>query len=456
MMQYNFEQSKDVSYRLFGSYFVIPWTVKDPSRIHAEVKYPDGNMEELSPERDFKVDVDESSLILSSKRWINNNNALRIFEGEKQTFKDFNIEVQKKVNQVNVLTQKMNTIDGIVNDLATQTKDVGRKLEQIDLSKLEQIDLSKLEQIDLSKLEQIDLSEMAVLTQKMNIIDGIVNDLATQTEVVGRKLEQIDLSKLEQIDLSEMAVLTQKMNIIDGIVNNLATQTKDVGRKLEQIDLSKLEQIDLSKLEQIDLSKLEGLDPQTRKYLQDIQTQLTSDTLTLQHEDTRRYASSISFKGNDGALVGWITREVIGDLKGLSIATKNQSGSLVNSVKLYDNMDVYIQGQCFIRGTDTSIFDEIKRQLKPYILGLLQGRTMVRSANLREKASIGDIITGDKIDYWAYPSENGSGYISASATQEHTMAVSAEDARKRWRIMGITRSYYYTGYWLQEVINFDD
>nr|AEK98976.1 hypothetical protein [Candidatus Liberibacter asiaticus] len=336
MMQYNFEQSKDVSYRLFGSYFVIPWTVKDPSRIHAEVKYPDGNMEELSPERDFKVDVDESSLILSSKRWINNNNALRIFEGEKQTFKDFNIEVQKKVNQVNVLTQKMNTIDGIVNDLAIQTEDVGRKLEQIDLS------------------------------------------------------------------------------------------------------------------------KLEGLDPQTRKYLQDIQTQLTSDTLTLQHEDTRRYASSISFKGNDGALVGWITREVIGDLKGLSIATKNQSGSLVNSVKLYDNMDVYIQGQCFIRGTDTSIFDEIKRQLKPYILGLLQGRTMVRSANLREKASIGDIITGDKIDYWACPSENGSGYISASATQEHTMAVSAEDARKRWRIMGITRSYYYTGYWLQEVINFDD
>ncbi|QOI69821.1 hypothetical protein [Candidatus Liberibacter asiaticus] len=166
MMQYNFEQSKDVSYRLFGSYFVIPWTVKDPSRIHAEVKYPDGNMEELSPERDFKVDVDESSLILSSKRWINDNNALRIFEGEKQTFKDFNIEVQKKVNQVAVLTQKMNIIDGIVNDLATQTKDVGRKLEQIDLS------------------------------------------------------------------------------------------------------------------------KLEGLDPQTRKYLQDIQTQLTSDTLTLQHDDT--------------------------------------------------------------------------------------------------------------------------------------------------------------------------
>ncbi|KAE9509621.1 hypothetical protein FXW22_05330 [Candidatus Liberibacter asiaticus] len=347
---------------------------------------------------------------------------------------------QIDLSEMAVLTQKMNIIDGIVNNLATQTKDVGRKLEQIDLSKLEQIDLSKLEQIDLSKLEQIDLSEMAVLTQKMNIVDGIVNDLATQTEVVGRKLEQIDLSKLEQIDLSEMAVLTQKMNIVDGRVNDLATQTKDVGRKLEQIDLS----------------KLEGLDPQTRKYLQDIQTQLTSDTLTLQHEDTRRYASSISFKGNDGALVGWITREVIGDLKGLSIATKNQSGSLVNSVKLYDNMDVYIQGQCFIRGTDTSIFDEIKRQLKPYILGLLQGRTMVRSANLREKASIGDIITGDKIDYWAYPSENGSGYISASATQAHTMAVSAEDARKRWRIMGITRSYYYTGYWLQEVINFDD
>nr|AEK98990.1 hypothetical protein [Candidatus Liberibacter asiaticus] len=589
MEKLNFEQTKSVTYWAVGSKFVIPWDIKDPSRIHAEVGYSDGRVQELAISQDFDVDGLNALLTVNNRE----GDFIRIFEGEKQTFKEYNSDSPRaphnlvkeadlyplhnrldgvetivsdlnnmknriqeleqidlsKLEQIDlsemaVLTQKMNIIDGIVNNLATQTKDVGRKLEQIDLSKLEQIDLSKLEQIDLSKLEQIDLSEMAVLTQKMNIIDGIVNDLATQTEVVGRKLEQIDLSKLEQIDLSEMAVLTQKMNIIDGIVNNLATQTKDVGRKLEQIDLSKLEQIDLSKLEQIDLSKLEqidlsemavltqkmnivdgivndlatqtevvgrkleqidlskleqidlsemavltqkmnivdgrvndlatqtkdvgrkleqidlskleGLDPQTRKYLQDIQTQLTSDTLTLQHEDTRRYASSISFKGNDGALVGWITREVIGDLKGLSIATKNQSGSLVNSVKLYDNMDVYIQGQCFIRGTDTSIFDEIKRQLKPYILGLLQGRTMVRSANLREKASIGDIITGDKIDYWAYPSENGSGYISASATQAHTMAVSAEDARKRWRIMGITRSYYYTGYWLQEVINFDD
>nr|AGL08751.1 hypothetical protein [Candidatus Liberibacter asiaticus] len=406
----------------------------------------------------------------------------------------------------------MNIIDGIVNDLATQTKDVGRKLEQIDLSKLEQIDLSemavltqkmnivdgivnnlatqtevvgrKLEQIDLSKLEQIDLSEIAVLTQKMNIIDGIVNDLATQTKDVGRKLEQIDLSKLEQIDLSEMAVLTQKMNIVDGIVNDLATQTEVVGRKLEQIDLSKLEQIDLSeiavltqkmniidgivnnlatqtevvgrKLEQIASSKVEGLDPQTRKYLQDIQTQLTSDTLTLQLDDTRGYDSSIRFKDKDGALGGSITRVVKGDITGLSIATKDKSGSLVDRIKFYDDKDVYINGQCFVKGTDTSIFDEIARQLTPRILGLLQGRTMVRSANLREKASIGDIITGDKIAYWAYPSENGSGYISASATQEHTMAVSAENARKRWRIMGKTDSYYITLYWLQEVINFDD
>ncbi|KAE9512833.1 hypothetical protein [Candidatus Liberibacter asiaticus] len=573
MEKLNFEQTKSVTYWAVGSKFVIPWDIKDPSRIHAEVGYSDGRVQELAISQDFDVDGLNALLTVNNRE----GDFIRIFEGEKQTFKEYNSDSPRaphnlvkeadlyplhnrldgvetivsdlnnmknriqeleqidlsKLEQIDlskmaVLTQKMNIIDGVVKDLATQTKDVGRKLEQIDVSKLEQIDLSKmavltqkmniidgivnnlatqtedvgrkLEQIDLSKLEQIDLSEMAVLTQKMNIIDGIVNNLATQTKDVGRKLEQIDLSKLEQIDLSkleqidlskleqidlsEMAVLTQKMNIIDGIVNDLATQTEVVGRKLEQIDLSKLEQIDLSemavltqkmnivdgrvndlatqtkdvgrKLEQIDLSKLEGLDPQTRKYLQDIQTQLTSDTLTLQHEDTRRYASSISFKGNDGALVGWITREVIGDLKGLSIATKNQSGSLVNSVKLYDNMDVYIQGQCFIRGTDTSIFDEIKRQLKPYILGLLQGRTMVRSANLREKASIGDIITGDKIDYWAYPSENGSGYISASATQAHTMAVSAEDARKRWRIMGITRSYYYTGYWLQEVINFDD
>nr|AEK99001.1 hypothetical protein [Candidatus Liberibacter asiaticus] len=549
MEKLNFEQTKSVTYWAVGSKFVIPWDIKDPSRIHAEVGYSDGRVQELAISQDFDVDGLNAWLTVNNRE----GDFIRIFEGEKQTFKDFNIEVQKEVNQVAVLTQKMNIIDGIVNDLATQTKDVGRKLEQIDLSKLEQIDLSemavltqkmnivdgivnnlatqtevvgrKLEQIDLSKLEQIDLSEIAVLTQKMNIIDGIVNDLATQTKDVGRKLEQIDLSKLEQIDLSEMAVLTQKMNIVDGIVNNLATQTEVVGRKLEQIDLSKLEQIDLSeiavltqkmnivdgivnnlatqtevvgrKLEQIDLSKLEqidlseiavltqkmniidgivnnlatqtevvgrkleqiasskveGLDPQTRKYLQDIQTQLTSDTLTLQLDDTRGYDSSIRFKDKDGALGGLIKREVKGNLTGLSIATKDKSGSLVDRVKFYDDKDVYINGQCFVKGTDTSIFDEIKRQLKPYILGLLLGRTMVRSANLREKASIGDIITGDKIAYWAYPSENSSGYISVSATQEHTMAVSDEEKHKRWKIRGITRSYYYTGYWLQEVID---
>nr|AGL08767.1 hypothetical protein [Candidatus Liberibacter asiaticus] len=282
----------------------------------------------------------------------------------------------------------------------------------------------------------------------MNIVDGIVNDLATQTEVVGRKLEQIDLSKLEQIDLSkleqidlsEMAVLTQKMNIVDGIVNDLATQTEVVGRKLEQIASS----------------KAEGLDPQTRKYLQDIQTQLTSNKLTLQHDDTRGYDSSIRFKDKDGVLDGSITRVVKGDITGLSIATKNKSGSLENRINFYDDMDVYINGQCFVKGTDTSIFDEIKRQLKPYILGLLRGRTTTRCARIRVRASIGDIISGSDIEYWAYPSENGSGYISASATQEHTMAVSAENARKRWRIMGKTDSYYITLYWLQEVINFDD
>ncbi|XCD50714.1 hypothetical protein Q7M92_05380 (plasmid) [Candidatus Liberibacter asiaticus] len=375
MEKLNFEQTKSVTYWAVGSKFVIPWDIKDPSRIHAEVGYSDGRVQELAISQDFDVDGLNAWLTVNNRE----GDFIRIFEGEKQTFKDFNIEVQKEVNQV------------------------------------------------------------AVLTQKMNIVDGIVNNLATQTKDVGRKLEQIDLSKLEQIDLSEIAVLTQKMNIVDGIVNNLATQTKDVGRKLEQIDLS----------------KLEGLDPQTRKYLQDIQTQLTSDTLTLQLDDTRG-DDSIRFKDKDGALGGLIKREVKGNLTGLSIATKDKSGSLVDRVKFYDDKDVYINGQCFVKGTDTSIFDEIKRQLKPYILGLLLGRTMVRSANLREKASIGDIITGDKIAYWAYPSENSSGYISASATQEHTMAVSAENARKRWRIMGKTDSYYITLYWLQEVINFDD
>ncbi|XCD92438.1 hypothetical protein Q7M37_05400 (plasmid) [Candidatus Liberibacter asiaticus] len=390
MEKLNFEQTKSVTYWAVGSKFVIPWDIKDPSRIHAEVGYSDGRVQELAISQDFDVDGLNAWLTVNNRE----GDFIRIFEGEKQTFKDFNIEVQIDLSEIAVLTQKMNIIDGIVNDLATQTKDVGRKLEQIDLS----------------KLEQIDLSEMAVLTQKMNIVDGIVNNLATQTEVVGRKLEQ------------------------------LATQTEVVGRKLEQIASS----------------KVEGLDPQTRKYLQDIQTQLTSDTLTLQLDDTRGYDSSIRFKDKDGALGGLIKRAVKGNLTGLSIATKDKSGSLVDRVKFYDDKDVYINGQCFVKGTDTSIFDEIKRQLKPYILGLLLGRTMVRSANLREKASIGDIITGDKIAYWAYPSENSSGYISASATQEHTMAVSAENARKRWRIMGKTDSYYITLYWLQEVINFDD
>ncbi|XCD38143.1 hypothetical protein Q7L83_05390 (plasmid) [Candidatus Liberibacter asiaticus] len=420
MEKLNFEQTKSVTYWALGSKFVIPWDIKDPSRIHAEVGYSDGRVQELAISQDFDVDGLNAWLTVNNRE----GDFIRIFEGEKQTFKEYNSdspraphnEVQKKVNQVAVLTQKMNIIDGIVNDLATQTKDVGRKLEQIDLS----------------KLEQIDLSEMAVLTQKMNIVDGKVNDLATQTEVVGRKLEQIDLS--------EMAVLTQKMNIIDGIVNDLATQTEVVGRKLEQIASS----------------KVEGLDPQTRKYLQDIQTQLTSDTLTLQHDDTRGYDSSIRFKDKDGALGGSIKRVVKGDITGLSISTKDKSGSLVDRVKFYDDKDVYINGKCFIRGTDTSIFDEIARQLTPRFLGLLQGRTMVRSANLREKASIGDIITGDKIAYWAYPSENSSGYISVSATQEHTMAVSDEEKHKRWKIRGITRSYYYTGYWLQEVIDSND
>ncbi|KAE9518119.1 hypothetical protein [Candidatus Liberibacter asiaticus] len=384
MEKLNFEQTKSVTYWAVGSKFVIPWDIKDPSRIHAEVGYSDGRVQELAISQDFDVDGLNAWLTVNNRE----GDFIRIFEGEKQTFKDFNIEVQKKENQVAVLTQKMNIVDGIVNDLATQTEVVGRKLEQIDLS--------KLEQIDLSKLEQIDLSEMAVLTQKMNIVDGIVNDLATQTEVVGRKLEQIASSKAE------------------------------------------------------------GLDPQTRKYLQDIQTQLTSNKLTLQHDDTRGYDSSIRFKDKDGVLDGSITRVVKGDITGLSIATKNKSGSLENRINFYDDMDVYINGQCFVKGTDTSIFDEIKRQLKPYILGLLRGRTTTRCARIRVRASIGDIISGSDIEYWAYPSENSSGYISVSATQEHTMAVSAENARKRWRIMGKTDSYYITLYWLQEVINFDD
>ncbi|MDI1494426.1 MAG: hypothetical protein PUN43_04210 [Candidatus Liberibacter asiaticus] len=425
MEKLNFEQTKSVTYWAVGSKFVIPWDIKDPSRIHAEVGYSDGRVQELAISQDFDVDGLNAWLTVNNRE----GDFIRIFEGEKQTFKEYNSDSPRaphnlvKEADLYPLHNRLDGVETIVSDLNNMKNRI-----------------QELEQIDVSKLEQIDLSKMAVLTQKMNIVDGIVNELATQTKDVGRKLEQIDLSKLEQIDLSEIAVLTQKTNTIDEKVNDLATQTKDVGRKLEQIASS----------------KVEGLDPQTRKYLQDIQTQLTSNQLTLQRDDTRGYASSISFKDKDGALGGSITRVVDRALTGLYISTKNMSGSLEKRVAIYDDKDIYIHSQCFIRGTDTSIFDEIKRQLKPYILGLLQGRTMVRSANLREKASIGDIITGDKIDYWAYPSEGSGGYISSSATQAHTMAVSAEDARKRWRIMGKTVSYYYTGYWLQEVINFDD
>nr|MBA2917977.1 hypothetical protein [Candidatus Liberibacter asiaticus] len=124
MEKLNFEQTKSVTYWAVGSKFVIPWDIKDPSRIHAEVGYSDGRVQELAISQDFDVDGLNAWLTVNNRE----GDFIRIFEGEKQTFKDFNIEVQKEVNQVAVLTQKMNIIDGIVNDLATQTKDVGRKL----------------------------------------------------------------------------------------------------------------------------------------------------------------------------------------------------------------------------------------------------------------------------------------------------------------------------------------
>nr|AEK99005.1 hypothetical protein [Candidatus Liberibacter asiaticus] len=296
MEKLNFEQTKSVTYWAVGSKFVIPWDIKDPSRIHAEVGYSDGRVQELAISQDFDVDGLNALLTVNNRE----GDFIRIFEGEKQTFKEYNSDSPRaphnlvKEADLYPLHTRLDGVETIVSDLNNMKNRI-----------------QELEQIDLSKLEQIDLSEMAVLTQKMNIVDGIVNDLATHTEVVGRKLEQIASSKVE------------------------------------------------------------GLDPQTRKYLQAIQTQLTSDTLMLQYDDTRRYDPYIRFKDNDGALGGSIRRVGKGDLKSLSISTKGKSGSLENRINFYDNKDVYINGQCFVKGTDTSIFDEIKRRLKPYILGLL-------------------------------------------------------------------------------------
>ncbi|OMH86504.1 hypothetical protein BWK56_05530, partial [Candidatus Liberibacter asiaticus] len=191
MEKLNFEQTKSVTYWAVGSKFVIPWDIKDPSRIHAEVGYSDGRVQELAISQDFDVDGLNALLTVNNRE----GDFIRIFEGEKQTFKEYNSDSPRaphnlvKEADLYPLHNRLDGVETIVSDLNNMKNRI-----------------QELEQIDLSKLEQIDLSKMAVLTQKMNIIDGVVKDLATQTKDVGRKLEQIDVSKLEQIDLSKTAI----------------------------------------------------------------------------------------------------------------------------------------------------------------------------------------------------------------------------------------------------------
>ncbi|QOI69845.1 hypothetical protein PPA191_gp04 [Liberibacter phage P-PA19-1] len=84
----NFEQTKSVTYWALGSKFVIPWDVEDPSRIHAEVEYSDGRVQELAISQDFDVDGLNAWLTVNNRE----GDFIRIFEGEKQTFKEYNFD----------------------------------------------------------------------------------------------------------------------------------------------------------------------------------------------------------------------------------------------------------------------------------------------------------------------------------------------------------------------------
>lgn len=193
-MQQNFEQSKSVTYWVLGSRFVIPWTVKDPFTLHAEIETVDGR-KELIPERDFKVDVYESSVILKVRNPVSNTDLLRIFEGDKQEVKAFREEPQKAPHHL-VREADLHPVKSRLEEVATAVK----KVDKID-------DIATGLEAVRKKAEQVDS-----LVQTTNTIGQKVDTLADRTEDFFKKIEQIDLSKIEGLDPQTRQFLQKVQN----------------------------------------------------------------------------------------------------------------------------------------------------------------------------------------------------------------------------------------------------
>ncbi|MBY7649768.1 MAG: hypothetical protein C4617_04695 [Candidatus Liberibacter europaeus] len=401
-MQQNFEQSKSVTYWVLGSRFVIPWTIKDPFTLHAEIENIDGN-KELIPERDFKVDAYESDLILNLQDKPRGNILLRIFEGDKQEVKRGIAEPQKapyhlvreadlhpvksRLEEVETAVKKVDKID----DIATELEEVRKKAEHVELLKKQTDQIAK----DAS-------------------------DTAKRIEAVHQKAKQVDS-------------LAQATNTIEQKVDNLSGKTEEVCKKIEQIDLS----------------KIEGLDPQTQKYLQTIQKQLNASRLTLQEEDSCG-RPTIHMKNKAGQLVAQIWYNTYDNLV---MGRVNDKGGFASYLVFRPNGGIDINSETFVDGSSPSIFDEMAKRLTPHFLGLIQGRTTTRCARLNRDPSLNEVISGTDIHSWSYPAEDNSGYLTSSP-HAWNLYPSDEQKQQKWKVIGRTRGYYIPAwYWIQEVID---
>ncbi|AHA28046.1 hypothetical protein [Candidatus Liberibacter americanus] len=401
----NFEQNKSVSYCLLSSDadFIIPWGVKDPLFIHAEITADEGVMHELAPEADFEVDTEDGVLKLISNNYASSNSVLTIFEGKRQKLKVYDRDDKKSPHSL-VRESDLDPIHSrldIVDALHVKTEDIAQKIETVESG----------------------------IKDKLQEKGEKLQSLATKTDKIEQKIE----AKEEKIQS-----LTAKTDETAQQVQSLSAYTEGFCKKVDQIDLS----------------KIEGLDPKTREYLKGIQSQLNRHNLSLRYDDSCNINPAIDFNNGAGKLAAQIYMDLDSKFQALAIGAVGDDKVYRAYIKLYKDKDVYINGQKFIGGSDPSIFDEITRRLMPTFLGLLNGRTGVKCAVLKPglEYKLWSTISGDFIDYWETPSENSSGYLSTAASL--SLSISDEDKAKTWRIIGRTRSNYFDRwYWLQEVID---
>ncbi|AKK20079.1 hypothetical protein G293_02235 [Candidatus Liberibacter africanus PTSAPSY] len=470
----------------------IPWDIKDPTTIHAEV-IKEGKYFPLEYGEDFTVDSCKNNLTLLIE--YDEVDTIHIFEGEElkyiaQSVKKSNpVPPTRLIDDCKLELNEISPVDTIEKELAEKFNSIKSLIDKVkqDLEEglkstatiIQAHSLSLIDKTQTLEEHGIRLTETATKDDISNLKDifvtpdelqSLLENTITQNQEAIKRLEQ-EIKDLKNASPSDIASLKKKLenlvtaqeklkkfeaevaeqitrleNKTDSIetgAKNLTEVVTALGSKVDNVDVIQLDK-DVSFLS----AKILELDKATQK-IQDLNQK--TDTLDGNVKDLNQKTKDTvaQFETINGENKSF--EDKISLLKQTINTQKLEIADLKKCLSSFVDLKTL---EARIEALQQRIKKESIEALQQRIKKEISGRTAIRCARLQVDRNFGDAPLGTEIQRWQYPSENSSGYLSFSwADGECDALPSAEDKAKRWRVLGRTIGYYGRWHYLQEVID---